>query len=37
MPSIEQRQNVLLEQYFFKCQCEGCVEIIKPHVEPIAN
>ncbi|UJR26818.1 hypothetical protein I4U23_008131 [Adineta vaga] len=37
MPSTEQRQNVLFEQYFFKCQCEGCVEMSKPVVEKIAN
>ncbi|CAF2858164.1 unnamed protein product [Rotaria sp. Silwood2] len=37
MSSIEQRQNVLLEQYFFKCQCEGCSEVQKPQIETLTN
>ncbi|CAF0733507.1 unnamed protein product [Adineta ricciae] len=38
VPSTEQRQSVLFDQYFFKCQCEGCVEMSKPlPVEKLTN
>ncbi|CAF1023002.1 unnamed protein product [Adineta steineri] len=37
MPSTEQRQNVLFEQYFFKCQCEGCIDMIKSQGDKMTN